>query len=142
MGRKRRKVEEVDVWCRNWARQRRIALGLISPEYIQPWEQLGQMRCTLAKVREDKVGAGYSTKLSQQFPEVYSEDCLVTHLGIMALPSPAKLIVHLHYVRVDLRVYQRAAIVPMSETRYWETLRLAKQELINFVHGFQEKAAA
>lgn len=131
---RRRRTEDVDIWCRSWAYQRRFALGI--EKHIEPWELLGQMRCTLNKVREDKVAAGYSTKLSQQFPEVYRGDCLITHLGIMHLPPGQKLVIHLHYVWEGLGVIYKAPTVPTSETGYWELLRAAKIALRNYVQNF------
>jgi hypothetical protein len=111
-------ADDVDVLCSTWARAQRELLGLDKRE-LRPEERLGRLRSTLGRVREDKVAAGYFTKLSQQFPEVYSGMVLLVHRAFCLMPAGAKEAVYMNYVWFDISAPVKAEQIGASLKQYW-----------------------
>lgn len=92
------KQDDVDSYGFSWARQRKINLGITDPEKLEPWERIGQMKSTLAKVKDERIAAGSSTAVNQRFPEVYKGMDLTIHLALHASPGVLRLVGHLQWV--------------------------------------------
>jgi len=128
---RRREQDQIDLWCTDWARQRRIALGIIEGKMIEPRERLGQLRCTLGRVRSERDGASYS-RSSQLFPEVYIGTALVIHRGYSSMSGEQRLAMHLHYVWREIPVAEKAPEVPATPAEYWTLVGMVKA----FLNGF------
>jgi hypothetical protein len=133
---RQRAEDQIDIWCNAWARQRRIALGISEylgyKDVIEPKERLGQLRCTLAKVKTEREGASY-TKASQQFPEVYTGVILLIHRGYSKLPGEQRMVMHLRYVWREIPVVDKAPTVPLSIADYWRAVDNVKSFLTGFI---------
>jgi hypothetical protein len=126
-----RVCDQIDLWCHTWARQRRIALGITDAKNIEPQERLGQLRCTLGKVKAERDGASY-TLSSQNFPEVYTGVALDIHRGCARMPSVQRLAIHLHYVWREISAEEKRKEIPTSIAGYWTLLSSAK----SFLNGY------
>jgi hypothetical protein len=133
--------DEIDLWCMNWARQRRIALGIIEAKMIEPRERLGQLRCTLGKVRAERDGASY-TRSNQIFPEVYVGLALDIHRASFLLPGRERLVMHLHYVWREIPVKLKCCEVPVSNAVYWTLVGNIKFFLTGYFTPSKSKAFA
>jgi hypothetical protein len=125
--------DEIDLWCQAWAKQRRLALGILDAKLLEPRERLGQIRCTLGAVLVDKVGAGERTvrvnangHRDQNWPEVYTGKALDVHLACSLMPGVERLTVHLHYVWYEVPANEKCKLIPSSLARYWALLSNAK----------------
>lgn len=123
--------DEIDHWCIAWARQRRIALGIIDAKMIEPKERIGRLRCTLGKIHIERDGASYARN-SQHFPEVYLGMALLIHQAYSIMPAEQRLIMHLHYVWREVPVKEKLAEVPTNLTSYWSLVGSAK----SFIRGY------
>ena len=130
----RRRRDEVDEWCRDWARERRVALGIVPGTKIEPHERVGKLRCTLAEVR-DEGAAGHSSKgihcdlngkPVQHWPEVYRGFTLFVHLALAKMPGAQRMVIHLHYVWRELPMKARAREAGMTVDNYYDVLGKAK----------------
>lgn len=131
-GTQRGGLDQIDLWCQAWARQRRIALGIAdNDKIIEPKERLGQLRCTLGKVKAEAEGASY-TVAKQNFPEVYTGVSLAVHLGCALMPGEQRLAIHLHYVWSEVSAEEKRKTIPASIARYWTLLSAAK----SFLNGY------
>lgn len=135
-------LDEVDIWGRDWARQRRIMLGIqaTAGDRITPQERLGQIRCTLAQVREEGAGAGqHSMKVGlnghpdQAWPEVYTGISLDVHRAYSVMPPGFKDAMHMHYVWWEIWARHKAKSLNLSLAQYWKTVGNMKSFLFGAV---------
>ncbi len=129
---KQRTCDDVDLWCIDWARQRRIALGIIEAKMIEPNERVGQLRCTLSKVKTERDGASYS-RSNQNFPEVYVGMPLVIHQAYSSMPGDHRLVMHLHYVWREIPYNEKFKEASIKAAQYWTLLGKVKSFLIGYV---------
>jgi len=134
--------DEVDIWGRDWARQRRIMLGIEvnSSDRIMPRERLGQIRCTLAQIREEREGAGqHNMKVGpnghpdQTWPEVYTGISLDIHRAYQVMPPGLKDAMHLHYVWWEVWARHKAKCLGVSPAQYWITVGNMKSFLFGAI---------
>ena len=139
----RRRRDEVDEWCRDWARERRVALGIMPGTKIEPRERVGKLRCTLAEVR-DEGAAGHSSKgvhcdlngkPVQHWPEVYRGFTLFVHLALAKMPGAQRMVIHLHYVWRELPSFVKAHEAGVGLSEFYSTLNAAKESLRRTVIG-------
>ena len=133
--------DEIDLWCMAWARTRRVALGIVEGKMIEPKERIGQLRCTLGKVRSDREGASY-TQGQQIFPEVYTGITLDVHRGIMRMPGRERLATHLHYVWREIPVSTKRLEIPVSNAAYWTIISTAKSFLNGYINSLSMRETA
>lgn len=133
----RRRKDEVDEWCKEWARERRVALGIIPGTKIEPRERVGKLRCTLAEVR-DEGAAGHSAKgvhcdlngkPVQNWPEVYRGFALFVHLALARMPGAQRVVIHLHYVWCELPPFVKASQAGMNVAEFYAMLGASKETL-------------
>lgn len=125
--------DEIDIWGMNWARQRRMILGIIPGKYITLQERLGKMRCTLAQVRE--TDRSEQTALNghpnQDWPEVYVGLSMVVHRIYSLMPGPHREVMNLHYVYQGIPARPKAAVIGVSLPQYWIRVGMMK----SFLYG-------
>lgn len=123
--------DEVDIWCEQWAAQRRKLLGVTVPE---PKERLGRLSSTLGSSTLG-AGANYSTA-TQAFPEVYTGFALLVNRAWKDMPKQWRPVIEVHYVYVppyaEMRIKQKAASVGLVVRTYWDYMSFAK----NYIHSF------
>ncbi len=122
--------DEVDHWLTDWARQRRIMLGIVLDSKIDPRERLGKLRCTLASVRECQIPA--FGKAQQQWPEVYKGMALEVHRAYNTMPHVLRLAMDLHYVWREIPAPVKAREVRIPYTEYLANVNAAK----GFIRGY------
>jgi hypothetical protein len=114
--------DEIDIWGMDWAKQRRIMLGIIPGSMIPLRDHIGKIRCTLAQVREDGDGAGQNTlngHPNQDWPEVYTGLSLTVHRAYSVMPGINKQIMNLHYVWREISARLKAEELGVSLAQYW-----------------------
>jgi hypothetical protein len=123
--------DEIDQWGVEWARQRRIALGIIPGDKIEPRERLGKLRCTLGQIQKERVGAGEGHRRNHDFPEVYVGISLLVHRAYMAMPGNLRVVMHLQYVWREIPVEEKIKEIGIKKTQYWADVAAMK----SFLHG-------
>lgn len=119
--------DEVDIWCEQWASQRRKMLGITE---LEPKERLGRLSSTLGSVKEEGEGASYSTA-SQAFPEVYTGLALLVNRAWKDMPVRWRPVIEVHYVYSG-PIKQKSAAVGLVIRTYWDYMSFAK----NYIHSF------
>lgn len=126
------KTDEVDLWCRQWASQRRSLLGLKEPE---PKDRLGKLRCTLAAIRQERDGAGQGA-VSQSFPEVYigapPNYPLLVNRAWKRMKREWREVIEAHYVYPGFRVKEKAWMLDLSYDTFFHYVNYGK----NFIHSY------
>lgn len=120
--------DEVDMWIDEWAKQRRLMLGITE---LEPRDRLGKLRSTLGAVREERDGASQGV-VSQSFPEVYTGTALLVHRAWSTMNRQWGAVINIHYVLRELKVKAKAEEVGIPVALYWKYLEFGK----NFVHSF------
>lgn len=126
--------DEVDLWCEQWASQRRKILG-ISP--LEPKDRVGKLTSTLGAVREEGEGASQGTS-TQKFPEVYIGDALLVNLAWKSMESAWRHTMEAHYVYVHdhrgdrIKARAKANALEISLPTYWKHITFSK----NYVHSY------
>lgn len=120
--------DEVDMWCDEWAQQRRLMLGIAE---LEPRDRLGKLRSTLGAVREERDGASQGV-VSQNFPEVYTGTALLVHRAWSGMNRQWGAVINVHYVLREIKVRAKAEEVGMPIALYWKYLEFGK----NFIHSF------
>lgn len=123
--------DEVDIWARNWAHERRIMLGIVKGDKIEPKERIGKLKCTLARVREEGDGAAQSGPARQSWPEVYTGFAMLVHRVYLTMPLTLKNVMHLHYVWWEIPSRLKAERAEMSVAKYWYVVAHVK----SYVYG-------
>ncbi len=85
----------------------------------------GYAESFMGRLMEDKMGAGQGAR-HQHWPEVFGGDALDVQRILPGIPELPHAVLHLHYVfdpEFNLKVRQKAVLVEIRETRYWEALR-------------------
>jgi hypothetical protein len=136
---KQRNSDDIDHYCVDWARQRRIALGIINAKMIEPRERLGQLKCTLGKVRSEREGASYS-RVNQNFPEVYVGMSLVVHRAYSIMPGEQRMAMHLHYVWREVSVADKCGEIPVSAAGFWTLVGNVKSFLRGYVYSAEPQS--
>lgn len=121
--------DEVDLWCLQWAEQRRQMLGITE---LLPRDRLGKLRSTLAAVREDGEGASQGT-ITQNFPEVYRDTSLLVHRAVLKMNRDWRQVVNIHYVLREVTVRIKAKEINISVSLYWRYLEFGKSFINSFV---------
>lgn len=119
-------ADEVDVWCFEWAEQKRKQLD---PSKIMPEDRLGRLNCTLGSIKEEREGASQGTT-KQNFPEVYTGMAFEIFRAYHAMLKQHRDILDIHYVARGAPK-NKARILNVSVGTYWNLLRDAK----NFIRG-------
>jgi hypothetical protein len=136
------KPDQLDIWCADWARERRKILGLaVDAEgklMLQPWERLGKLRSTLGQVQQDRVGAGEASGFTQQFPEVYLGLSLDIHLGFTTMCGEWRRVMDAHYVWYEIPPKEKAPLMGFGSdksgvVRYFDVLRMLKAYLSGYL---------
>ena len=149
----RRKEDDVDVWCNDWAKVRRFILGLgplgrDGELIVKPHERLGKLRCTLAQVREEGEGAGHrrvpvndSGHVQQSWPEVYRGMALEVQRAQLRLPCKQREVLLLHYVWREIPVVERCELLGFAgASEYYYAVRRMKIALRAVVVGSEAPA--
>ena len=122
--------DEVDHWLTDWARQRRIMLGIVLDEKVMPEERLGKLRCTLASFRECQIPA--FSKEQQRWPEVYKGKALLVHRARQTMSYEYKWAIDLQYVLREVQPALKARDMRWSLAQYWNNVNGAK----GFIRGY------
>lgn len=123
----RRKPDEVDFLCMDWAVQRRKILGIILPERLEPNERLGKLRSTLGRVKTDAEGAA-DRRATQNFPEVYTGLSLLVHRAFVSMRGEWREVMDAHYVFREIPPKVKCVELQISQAVYFD--RLAKARLV------------
>ena len=123
--------DEIDQLCELWSHQRRIALGIVISDRIEPNERLGKLRSTLGRIKTDAEGAGATGVNAQQFPEVYRGDGLLIHRIYTIMPGDHRMVMHLHYVWREIPIRYKAPEVPTTVDGFWGIVAKVK----SFIQG-------
>lgn len=124
--------DEVDIWCNQWAHQRRLIFGIVDAIRMEPRERLGKLKSTLGAVREDREGAGQGA-VSQNFPEVYTGTPLLVHRAWCEMNREWREVVNIHYVLRELKAKVKAHECGVSLPLYWKRLEFGKSFIQSFV---------
>jgi hypothetical protein len=131
------KPDQLDIWCAEWARERRKILGIaVDAEgrlMLQPWERLGKLRSTLGQVMADRVGAGEGSGFTQQFPEVYLGLSLDIHLGFTTMCGEWRRVMDAQYVWYEIPPKDKAPILGLTLPDYFNALRMLKAYLSGYL---------
>lgn len=119
--------DETDLWCQQWADQRRKMLGITA---LEPKDRLGKLNSTLGAVREEGEGASQGT-VNQNFPEVYTGFALLVNRAWKDMNPNWRPVFEVHYVYVG-PVKKKAHAAGVGVDNYWNHLTYAK----NYVHAF------
>jgi hypothetical protein len=120
--------DEVDMWCDDWAKQRRMMIGIVE---LEPRDRLGKLRSTLGAVREERDGASQGV-VSQSFPEVYTGTALLVHRAWTRMSRQWRPVINIHYVLREVKVKAKAAEINIPLALYWKYLEFGK----SFVHSY------
>ena len=139
MGRRGR-ADALDLACREWARQRRVVLGL--EPTLHAHSCIGPLSCTLDKIRRLHANAallssgGFTVEQSQHWPEVYTDGALDVARAYHAMPSDLRQILDVHYVLSGL-VTMKADRLALSPRSYFNRLAASR----HFLEGFMASTA-
>jgi hypothetical protein len=133
----------IDMWCADWAMQRRRMLGISE---LQPKERIGRLGSTLGTIRDDRDGASQGT-VTQSFPEVYigppPNYPLLVNRAWQRMDKRWREIIEVHYVYTHmegkaLQSKQKAALLDISMRLYWQYLTFGKNFVESYVTCFTE----
>lgn len=133
----------IDQWCAEWALQRRRMLGIAE---LQPRERIGRLGSTLGTIRDDRDGASQGT-VTQSFPEVYigppPNYPLLVNRAWRRMDKRWREIIEAHYVYTHsegkpLQTKQKARMLEISMTLYWQYLTFGKNFIESYVMCFTE----
>ena len=140
----RRGLDDVDLLAIEWARQRRIMLGIVemgavdkgewrTSSRLTPQERLGKLQCTLRDVRQEGSSAltNSTGHVEQNWPEVYRGDALIVHIAYSKMPGKLREVMHTHYVFREIDLKARQAFLKLTPAQYFVTLASLKQ----FIRG-------
>lgn len=140
--------DQIDLWCEEWARERRKVLGLdlgngpdgATGQKLRPEERLGRLSCTLGVVLEDKVGAGERTERvtesgqrEQNWPEVYRGMALEVHRGFCVMRFQWRQMMDAQYVMRTTPVKVKAEFLGIKPCIYWQRFGYMKIFLAGFL---------
>lgn len=129
------KPDQLDIWCTDWARERRKIFGITLPEAMQPWERLGKLRSTLGTIEKDREAAGAgSVGHNQQFPEVYLGLSLEIHRGFVTMCGEWRQVMDAQYVWREVAPLEKAAVIGLTVPGYFNVLRMLKAYLSGYLH--------
>lgn len=139
----------VDLWCADWASQRRRMIGLSE---LQPRERIGRLGSTLGTIRDEREGASQGA-VSQSFPEVYlgrhgePNFPLLVNRAWQRMDKRWREIVEVHYVYTHmegkvLRTKEKAGLLEISMRVYWDYLTFGKNFIESYVTCFTELTGA
>jgi hypothetical protein len=133
--------DQIDLWCEQWARERKKVLGINLKERLEPHDRLGKLNCTLGQVLEDKVGAGETSTrvngnghVNQNWPEVYTGIALDIHRGFVVMRYEWRKVMDAHYVFTGYPNKEKQRLAGMSATDYWASLAHLKVYLAGYLH--------
>lgn len=128
----------IDLWCADWAMQRRRMLGISE---LQPKERIGRLGSTLGSIRDDREGASQGT-VTQSFPEVYigppPNYPLLVNRAWQRMDKRWREILEAHYVYTHLQSKQKAGMLDLSMRLYWQYLTFGKNFVESYVTCFTE----
>lgn len=125
---------EVPHWlrlaCRRWGSQkRRVILGHVArPGYITHVDGY-PAQSVLARIRDERDGAGQGAVATQRWLEVYTGDGLDVQRAIQGMPEHPLLVFNIQYVpdpEWEIRVSERARSCEVSRPSYFQLLALAE----------------
>jgi hypothetical protein len=139
--------DQIDLWCEDWARERRKVLGLDlgttlagSGLKLRPEERLGRLSCTLGAVVEEKVGAGERTERvnenghrNQNWPEVYTGMALEVHRGFCAMRFEWRQVMDMQYALRTTPTKIKADFLGIKTAMYWQRFGHMKIFLAGFL---------
>lgn len=124
--------DQIDLWCREWANERRKIFGLSPvPDQkfdLKPQERLGKLYCTLGQIRDEAEGAAQKRQVNenghypQNFPEVYTGVPLEIHRAFKVMRGQWREVMDAHYVFRDEKPKKKAAMLGITEFEYWKRL--------------------
>jgi len=130
--------DEIDVWCDQWAKQRRRILGILE---LEPRDRVGKLKSTLGSIREERDGASQGTAM-QTYPEVYIGFALLVNRAWKEMRREWRPIVQAHYcclywadedgLPVRIMAKEKAKILDLDLPTYWNYMKFAK----NYIHSF------
>lgn len=140
--------DQIDLWCEQWARERRKVLGYdlggtreSSGLKLRPEERLGKLSCTLGQVLEYKVGAGERTERmgenghrDQDWPEVYVGMAMEVHRGFCVMRLEWRQLMDAQYVLRTTPVKIKAEFLGIKPCIYWQRFGHMKIFLTGFLH--------
>ena len=130
--------DEVDLWCAEWAMQRRRMLGISE---LQPRERIGRLGSTLGTIRDEREGASQGT-VTQSFPEVYigppPNYPLLVNRAWQRMDKRWREVIEAHYVYTQLQSKQKAGMLELSMRLYWQYLTFGKNFIESYVTCFTE----
>ena len=126
----RRRQDSIDVACQQWAKGRRVMLGLDEPCLAR--EMVGPLRCTLGKRRDLHAGSRSEGRVEQHWPEVYTTtEALEVARAYHAMSLMLRTVMDVHYVARG-PAEAKAEALAMSRARYFSVVNVAKA----FVEGW------
>jgi hypothetical protein len=139
----RNQPDEIDLAAIEWAKQRRIILGIAvssSNELrIEPHERLGKLRSTLGSIKDNRVSAGERTTRmglnghpDQDWPEVYLHIALDVHRAFQLMSGEQRMVMDLHYVWREIPTALRVRESRLDEARYFRAVSGVKA----FLRGY------
>lgn len=123
--------DQIDLWCEEWARERRKVLGLKLNERLMPFERIGRLNCTLGRVKEEAEGASHSGvrvgengHVQRHWPEVYRGMAMEVHRAFAMMRAEWRTVMELHYCFKNEKISTKAAFLQLTDNEY-------KKQLIN-----------
>lgn len=133
------KPDQIDLWCWDWARERRKVFG-INLMLLEPRERIGKLNCTLGRLQDDKVGAGDGIKkvnqygyVEQNWPEVYVGVALDIHRGFGGMRYEWRGVMDAQYVWPRVPVREKLQALGIKNMEYWSRLSMLKVYLSGFL---------
>ncbi len=121
--------DQIDLWCEEWARERRKVHGLRLNERLLPFERIGRLSCTLGRVKEEAEGASHSSvrigengQVDRHWPEVYRGEALEIHRGFLKMREEWRVVMDIHYVLRYTPNKQKSAFLGISDNEYLKRL--------------------
>lgn len=132
-----RRRDAIDLLMESWARVRRQLLGIHKP--LTAREYLGSPRCTLASRRDLHAGARSEGRIEQHWPEFpFTGDLFIVNWAVKRMPDDLRQICDWHWTLEQPRDRrQRAELMGISKTVYWERVGRAKDRVAGVLDGSQ-----
>ena len=129
---------EVPVWvriaCQKWGRQkRRIWSGMGDWYFTRAGMKArhvdGYAQSFLARVQDERVGAGSPGEVRQHWEEVFWGEGLEVQRAVVGMPELPTDVIHLHYVfdpEFGLTGRDQAVLAGVSERCYWALVNVSE----------------
>ena len=122
----RRRTDNIDLACREWAKSLRKAMGLDDCRTAR--EYLGAVKCTLGQRRDLHAGSRSEGRFDPHWPEVYdTEQALLVARAFHHAREELREVLAVHYIARAPAEFKAEAL-HVSPRAYWNRVAIAKAE--------------